>query len=104
MKPAYSIIIIAFFVLKPNISNNFYQKGLAYADSARYNMAVKYYSKSLKFNKKNVNALLARANSYYQLEQELNALTDFNKLLESDDQNYEVYFGRALIFIRQNEW
>ncbi|MFC2096511.1 tetratricopeptide repeat protein, partial [Bacteroidota bacterium] len=101
---ALVIIIIAFLLIKPKISNNYYQKGQHSADSLEYDIAAEYFSKSIKFNKKNIKAILGRANAFYQLEELENAEADFNYLLQLDNQNYEAYFGRALIFIKNSSW
>ena len=101
---ALTIIIIAFFIMRPKISDNYYNKAVVYADSSNYEQAIEYFTKAIKFNKKNKVALLKRANIYYQTDKEKEALEDFNNLLILDTNNYEAYFGRALLFIKQNEW
>ena len=51
----------------------------------------------IKFNKKNSIAIQKRAEVYYQLEKDQEALSDFNELLKLEAGSYDGFFGRALL-------
>ncbi|MFO7843756.1 MAG: tetratricopeptide repeat protein, partial [Bacteroidales bacterium] len=99
-----ALLISAFFIIKPIVVKNNYQQGLAYSDSLNYEKALDYLNSSIKWDKKNIPALIARANAFYHLEKEDAAINDYNKVLAIDSTNFSAWFGRGLVYLNNEDY
>lgn len=70
-------------------------KGDIYSDLEEYDTALSNYSKALKTDPKNENALKSRATLYYQLEEYDLSDKDLDKLIEIQPMDYYGYMGKG---------
>src|SRR6056297_2899860 len=94
----------AIFVIPPMLSCRYYGMAKTQYDSTAYSEAIDLLQKSLKFDKKNIEARLLRADIHLQFERNEEALTDYAFVLQETDTSAVAHMGAAVAHYRQEAY
>ncbi len=75
--------------------------GISMQTKGENKKAIKYYTSSIKENNENISAYCNRGLSYLLLNQLDNALRDFNKVIDIDDECASAYYLRSILLGKQ---
>ncbi len=89
----------------PDNPEFFYRKGIVYNLTGEHEKALAEFETSLEkkpYNDLKIQILLNKASAEFKLEKLNEALTDYNKVIELDPRNINVYTYRGLVNFRLN--
>jgi tetratricopeptide (TPR) repeat protein len=86
-----------------NTAKAYNNRGLAYYDLKKYQLAIEDYDQAIKQNPGYVAAFNNRGNSYYEMAEYQLALTDFNRSLQLEPNYAKAYFNRGLVYYQLNQ-
>src|SRR3972149_9114114 len=81
-----------------NSSADYYQKGLHLGRQKKLREAVDHFTEALKISPSFVQARIARANTYFLMEEWDQAISDFSTILEAYPGSVDALIGRASIY------
>lgn len=78
--------------LEPTVADNYFQAAQIYDSNGRYNEALGFYDKTLKFDKKNVKAHAATGLLLYRAKQINEAKREIDTAIKLSPDNYSTYY------------
>jgi tetratricopeptide (TPR) repeat protein len=81
--------------LNPEFSYAYNNRGNAYYEQEKYDLAMADYTKAITYDSKNEEAYRNRGNTYYALEKYEQAIVDFTNAIGFDPKNENAYYWRG---------
>ncbi|OBQ54671.1 hypothetical protein VQ01_11025 [Tamlana sp. s12] len=84
-------------------SENFFERGVFFMDLTRYQDANNDFTKSISLNDNNPFAYFYRGASSLFLGNDMNSISDFEKVLKFDSNDFDAHLGLAIAYINLND-
>ncbi|AUS06011.1 tetratricopeptide repeat protein [Pseudotamlana carrageenivorans] len=82
---------------------NFYERGVFFMDVTRYQEAHNDFTKSIILDDNNPFAYFYRGASSLFLKKDANSVTDFEKVLKFDSNDFDAHLGLAMAYLNLND-
>ena len=97
-------IYLLFFLIILSCTSNDAQEGDKYYNNKDYNVAIEYYSESIKLNPNNTKSIYRRGRSYEEIGRFKEAYNDFMKVISIDNKYTSAYLSIAIYHHRNSDF